>query len=114
VERDPGGRTFVLGDVAEMRLREVEIHHVDLDAGYSSADWEPAFSALLVDAMAARPAPVTHAVLAPTDHDGRWSLGSGGPVVSGPVHALAWWVTGRPAGPELTSDSGAMPRVENW
>ena len=40
VERTPGSeRTFAAGAVAAMRLREVEIHHADLDAGYGPADW---------------------------------------------------------------------------
>ena len=37
-----------------MRLREVEIHHADLGAGYRHADWPPEFTALLLDAMAKR------------------------------------------------------------
>ena len=31
--------------VPTMRLREVEIHHADLDAGYTRSDWSTAFSA---------------------------------------------------------------------
>ena len=34
-ERTPGGRVVRYAAVPGMRLREVEIHHVDLDAGYS-------------------------------------------------------------------------------
>ena len=37
-----------------MRLREVEIHHADLAAGYTRADWPPAFVVLLLDAMSRR------------------------------------------------------------
>ena len=114
VERDPGGRSFVLAEVSEMRLREVEVHHADLDTGYGPDSWPGGFGGLLIDAMAARAVVMTHAVLAPDDDPRRWTLGSGGPVVSGPVNALAWWVSGRPAGPELTSDSGALPQVEEW
>ena len=40
IERTPGGRRFAPRDVVPgMRLREVEIHHVDLGAGYTAADW---------------------------------------------------------------------------
>ena len=35
-ERTPGGPDFALANVALMRLREVEIHHADLGAGYSA------------------------------------------------------------------------------
>ncbi|MCY7396193.1 MAG: maleylpyruvate isomerase family mycothiol-dependent enzyme, partial [Nocardioides sp.] len=84
-------------DLADRRWREVEIHHADLDAGYSSADWSPAFVDRLLDAVTADPAPPTDAVL----QDGsarRWVLGAGGPVVRGPAHALAWWGAGRAPG----------------
>ena len=40
IERTPGGdRTFAGAASRGMRLREVEIHHADLDAGYTHADW---------------------------------------------------------------------------
>ena len=51
IERVPGGRTFPAGGVPGMRLREVEIHHADLGAGYARGDWPPAFAVLLLDAM---------------------------------------------------------------
>lgn len=114
VQRHPGGPTFTLGQVAGMRLREVEIHHADLGTGYTSAQWPAEFSVLLLDAMAARPTPPGDLVVAPGDDVRRWTFGAGGPVVSGPGHALAWWSTGRPAGPELTSESGELPRIETW
>lgn len=121
VERAPGEHTFPVAAIAEMRLREVEIHHADLDVGYSSADWSPGFAVLVLDAMAARAVPLTDAVLVldvrpdePAGTGRRWVLGAGGPVVRGPAHALAWWATGRPAGPELTSESGVLPRIETW
>ena len=37
------------GRVGEMRLREVEIHHADLDLAYTWADWPSDFTALLLD-----------------------------------------------------------------
>lgn len=114
VERHPGGPTFTLGQVLGMRLREVEIHHADLGTGYTSGQWPLSFSVLLLDAMGARPTPPGDLVVAPSDDARRWVYGAGGPVVSGPAHALAWWSTGRPAGPELTSESGELPRIETW
>ncbi len=37
VERTPGGRSIATTSLPGMRLREVEIHHVDLDRGYTRA-----------------------------------------------------------------------------
>jgi maleylpyruvate isomerase len=114
LERAPGGRRFAAGEVGVMRVREVEIHHADLDMGYTAADWSPAFVALLIGSRAAAyagPSPFTaHA----TDLDRSWSFGSGGPTVSGSGSALAWWVTGRGNGDGLTSDDGRVPRMESW
>jgi maleylpyruvate isomerase len=42
------------GAVPGMRLREVEIHHVDLAAGYTRRDWPLPFATLLLDSMAKR------------------------------------------------------------
>ena len=39
IDRTPGARSFPAGAIAGMRWREVHIHHVDLDAGYTPADW---------------------------------------------------------------------------
>lgn len=114
-ERTPGGPDFALGNVVLMRLREVEIHHADLGAGYSAADWPEDFRRILLESMTKRPFPSPFSVR-PTDLDGRWHYGEGGggPVVSGASAALGWWLTGRGAGEGLTSDAGALPEVESW
>ena len=97
-----------------MRLREVEIHHADLDLAYTWADWPSDFTALLLDGRSKihDGAPFTaHAV----DLDRSWAFGDGdGPTVSGPGAALAWWATGRDPGEGLTSDRGELPRMEAW
>ncbi|MFI2707557.1 maleylpyruvate isomerase N-terminal domain-containing protein, partial [Nocardioides sp. CER28] len=50
IERTPGsGLLFPAGAVASMRLREVEIHHADLGAGYAPADWPEEFTRVLLD-----------------------------------------------------------------
>jgi maleylpyruvate isomerase len=114
VERTPGGRTFVAATIVAMRLREVEIHHADLDAGYRHQDWSPEFSGLLLDAMAKRGPALEPFRAAPTDLDRTWSYGDGGPTVSGAAADLGWWATGRGAGDGLTSDNGVLPRIEAW
>jgi maleylpyruvate isomerase len=50
-ERTPGGPDFALRNVVLMRLREVEIHHADLGAGYTADDWPPDFRAILLESM---------------------------------------------------------------
>jgi maleylpyruvate isomerase len=113
VERTPGGRQFPAGEVGSMRVREVEIHHADLDLDYTAADWPADFVVLLLDSCSEHhdgPGFVAEA----TDLSRSWAFGSDGPTVSGAGSALAWWVTGRGTGDGLTSDDGRVPRMEPW
>ena len=113
IERTPGSdRTFTVADVPSMRLREVEIHHADLAAGYDRTSWAPEFAAHLLDGVAAR-SPGAFTARA-TDLDREWRYGEGGPVVSGTAVDLAWWLTGRGTGEGLSSDSGELPRIGAW
>lgn len=115
IERTPGSeRTFVAAAAPGMRLREVEIHHADLQAGYSHHAWPTAFSALVLDAMGKRGAAREPFTADPSDLDGTWEFGQGGPTVSGTAADLAWWLTGRGAGEGLTSDNGTLPGIEEW
>lgn len=113
IDRVPGVPAFRAAEVPLMRHREVEIHHADLGLAYSHADWPPAFAVRLIDSMALRELeePFTvHAV----DQDRRWHLGEGGPTITGTVADLGWWLTGRGDGDGLSSDNGALPRIEAW
>ena len=117
VERTTGSeRSFPARAVAGMRLREVEIHHADLDAGYTRADWPLPFATYLLETMTARGGSDQHVTVEPTDVGGTWQAGaaSTGPVVSGTTADLAWWLTGRGAGEGLTSSDGTLPRIEAW
>ena len=114
LERTPGGRTYTAAAAVGMRLREVEIHHADLGAGYTHRAWPPAFSALLLDAMVKRGAARDPFTADPTDLDGTWSFGEGGPTVTGAAADLGWWLTGRGDGEGLTSDDGSLPGIEEW
>lgn len=105
--------TFLFG-----RLREVEIHHVDLDAGYDPADWDPAFVRRV---LAQSPARLSEGVDAPfvataTDLGDRVEIGHGSPTVevSGPGGALLAWLLGRSDGALLKIRSGTLPRVPAW
>ena len=114
-ERTPGGRSIALAKVPLMRLREVEIHHADLDAGYTAADWGEDFRTILLESLTKFATPQPFSVR-PTDLDGTWRYGEGdgGPVVTGTAAALGWWLTGRGSGEGLTSDTGVLPEMEAW
>ena len=56
-ERTRGGPTLPLRAAPLMRVREIEIHHVDLDVGYSPDAWPPGFAEELVDGMVKRQQP---------------------------------------------------------
>ncbi|GAA3160581.1 maleylpyruvate isomerase family mycothiol-dependent enzyme [Planomonospora alba] len=88
------------------RLRETEVHHADLGAGYTCSDWpEPFVRRELHDALVCWPreqSPVSEVVVEETIddylHHQVWrDLGSG-PVVQGDPWALLGWITGRTRG----------------
>lgn len=114
-ERTPGGPSFAVASIPLMRVREVEIHHADLGAGYSADDWPTAFAALLLRSMTKRPYPAPFTAEA-TDLGRTWSYGEGGggPAVTGRSADLGWWLTGRGPGERLTCDADALPRIEAW
>lgn len=102
------------------RLRELEVHHVDLAAAYRPEDWPEAFAQrLLLEAAASlgdrpqTPPMVLHA----TDWDREVTVGDpdGAPTVSGPAYALAAWLTGRRDGTRLTVSAGEpLPALPQW
>jgi maleylpyruvate isomerase len=49
VTRLPDGPVWPAVDLVGARQREVEIHHVDLDAGYAYTDWPDDFACQLLD-----------------------------------------------------------------
>lgn len=104
-------------EVLDARLREVAIHHVDLDAGYAAADWRPDFALLIL--RSALPAfetrGLTPCVLSPTDVDATVRANGGSDVVvRGPAHALATWLLGRDAGSGLRVSGGPLPAPPEW
>ncbi|WP_165356789.1 maleylpyruvate isomerase family mycothiol-dependent enzyme [Nocardioides zhouii] len=115
-ERVPGAGTDIsVAQVPLMRLREAEIHHADLGADYTAADWPEAFRVILLESMTKRPYPAPFEAR-PTDLDRTWHYGEGGggPVVTGTSAAIGWWLTGRGSGEGVSSDTGSLPEVESW
>jgi maleylpyruvate isomerase len=98
------------------RLREVEVHHVDLGAGYTPADWPDAFALrLLREIVAGLPGPPM--VLRPHGIEHALTIGSApdAPVVGGPTKSIAAWLAGRADGADLTvSPDGELPTPARW
>ena len=95
------GRPLPAAEIPWMRVREVWLHAVDLDAGVSVADLPPeVVDALLDDATGtlSRAEGCPDARLVPTDRDRTWYLGPGttDPVqVRGDAALLLGWLVGR-------------------
>jgi maleylpyruvate isomerase len=119
VERTPRGRRMRADSIPGMRLRELEIHHADLGAGYSASDWSLTFAEHLLDAMAKRVRPADAFELRPTDSPRTWVLGPDDAeyplqMVTGPAADAGWWLTGRSAPATLSCSRGELPSIEGW
>lgn len=109
--RSAVGRPLPAAQVPWMRIREVWLHAVDLDAGAAVADVPDGVLDLLLDEVTTTLSAVDGcpaAELAPTDRERRWRLGPDGaaPVLTAPAAALVGWLTGRSALP----DAPTLPR----
>lgn len=111
-EQIPGRRILWL------RLRELELHHVDLDAGYLPADWPGPFVNRALDETVRSFArrddvpPVTVDVEGGlTEHLGT----AGGVRVTGSAAAVLAWLTGRSEGHDLRVEPpGRPPALPAW
>jgi maleylpyruvate isomerase len=100
------------------RLREVEVHHVDLGAGYTPEDWSDGFALRLLREIAGT-APSSPAVLLrPFGIEHTVTIGDAGdhtPTVGGPTRAIAAWLAGRGDTTDLTvSPDGEFPTPATW
>jgi maleylpyruvate isomerase len=103
------------------RLSELEIHHVDLDAGYRPVDWPPDFAReCLQQASGSFSGPDSPAaLLRATDGGAEHRIGPAGQeatvTITGSSHALLAWLLGRSGGADLTaSPAGPLPAVPPW
>ena len=111
------GQTREASHLLEARLREVAIHHIDLDAGYSAADWPPEFALLILQsalpAFESRGLPAC--TLHPSDVDAVVDANGGSDVeISGKAHALTTWLLGRDSGSSLQVTGGDLPTPPAW
>jgi maleylpyruvate isomerase len=113
------GRNQPAAALPWVRLREVEVHHVDLAAGYGPQDWSDGFALRLLREIVAGAAPDAPAlVLRPFGIEHPLTVGAvtdAAPTVGGPTRAIAAWLAGRADGAELTvSPDGELPTPPPW
>jgi maleylpyruvate isomerase len=118
------GRAIPGTEVPWMRVREVWLHAVDLDAGITVSDLPPAVIDALMDevtvTLSARDG-CPCARLAPSDRDRSWSLGAGSDPVElgGDAAGVLGWLVGRTGRAEVVAtDAGgtpvAVPQAPRW
>ena len=100
-----------------VRIRELEVHHVDLDCGYTVDDWSEPFCRRTLDQVcagfAARPEmPIGWLV---TESGERWRVGPGDVSLGGPLTHLLGWLLGRWPGDDLVPSGRAdVPVAPAW
>ena len=119
------GRTIPAAEIPWLRVREVWLHAVDLDAGAGIGELPTALVDALLDDVAGilttrEGCPAVR--LEARDRDRDWPLGEGdgptvrgdGPTVRGDAADLLGWLVGRTDGAPLATDDGALPTVPRW
>ena len=102
------------------RLRELEVHHVDLDADYTPAHWSPDFVQLALEETQRSYATrddVPALILQATDSNFSAQVGDaeGAVLVSGPATGLLAWLTGRSSGDGLSVEPPQpLPSLPAW
>jgi maleylpyruvate isomerase len=102
------------------RLREVEVHHTDLAAGYTADDWTEAFAQRLLREIVAKVSAVPQVaglVLRPDSIGHPLTIGDpvDAPTVGGPTRSVAAWLAGRGDGAGLAvSPDGPLPTPPKW
>jgi maleylpyruvate isomerase len=106
-------------DVVPSRLRELEVHHVDLDAGYGPQDWPDWFVQDELPGVVAdlrdRPE-VTDLRLVVSGEGAAYQFGARPTrTVEGAADELLAWLMGRGDGGGLTVEpAGPLPRLPDW
>jgi maleylpyruvate isomerase len=116
VARTVDAPTFPAREIPMRRRLELEVHHADLDLGFTHRDWDPRFGHVVVDRVMEDRAAGPAMVLRSTDTGGLWKYGvqGQGPEVTGAANDLAWWVLGRGGGEGLTCDADVLPELGPW
>jgi maleylpyruvate isomerase len=104
-------------DVGSIRIREVEVHRVDLNGDYQPSDWSSQFTLRTLSELTPffrerREVPVH--VLRSTDTGSCWEVGEQGPDLMGSEADLLAWLIGRPHGELATTDRSGLPTAPPW
>jgi maleylpyruvate isomerase len=92
------------------RWREVEVHHVDLDAGHTPADWPlPYVRWELADSLPPLRGRLPISRVTATDLDLTFELDGDGPALEDEGHRLLAWLTGRAATSRIAVPSPEWP-----
>ncbi|WP_028476084.1 maleylpyruvate isomerase family mycothiol-dependent enzyme [Nocardia sp. CNY236] len=113
------GRPIPASEVPWMRLQEVEIHHVDLNAGYQPSDWPAPFVARILPRAAedlthlTADFPLESFAIHAADTGFTATIGASPAThtITGPAASLAAWLLGRRPGSDLT---GELPTLPAW
>jgi maleylpyruvate isomerase len=116
--RHLNGRILTPQQVVWGRWREVEVHHIDLDAGYRAADWPEAFTLHLLREIGSDLSGWEGGLTAFADDVAFEATIGAAPApitVRGPARALGAFLIGRSSGDDLRTDpAGQLPAVPNW
>ena len=119
VVRLSSGAPLTGGEIIAARLVEVVVHHVDLGAGYTPADWGDATARRALDRVvplfrARGNLPVGRLVATGAAHT--WEIGPAGPELRGTAADLLAWLTGRGTGADIAIDGrpGPIPPAPPW
>lgn len=111
------GARIAAVDLAAVRIREIEIHRVDLAAEYQPVDWSTTFTLRTLGQLTSffrdqREVPAC--VLRSVDSGRCWEVGDTGPDLLGIEADLLAWLVGRAHGPLRTSDDSLVPAAPRW
>ncbi|WP_246220652.1 maleylpyruvate isomerase family mycothiol-dependent enzyme [Phytoactinopolyspora mesophila] len=99
-----------------LRLRELEVHHLDLDAGYTVDNWPDMFvrRALAETIRGFNQREDTPHFTAVIDGATTRIGSSGQVVVSGSARPMLAWLMGRTSGQDLQTQNGPVPDLPAW
>jgi maleylpyruvate isomerase len=111
------GAAVSVVDLAAVRIREIEIHRVDLAAEYQPIDWSAPFTVRTFGQLTPffrSQREVGAQTLRSIDSGNCWTVGEHGPDLIGTEADLLGWLIGRSHGPLRTSDGSAVPPAPTW